>query len=100
MFFRSLISLSQTKVKELEMRIQFAEINLSQEKLTNNEVYNAISHLAVIEELYINLMYYENLRVPPNSMRLNVDMYAYARDMLNEAKSLLKRSIYGDNESC
>lgn len=89
MKFRGLISTSDVyeKRKLIAMRIQFAELCIDGD-ITNEDVYNTLSHLAQIEELNINLHRYENLRVYPNSKRLNSDMYLYARDKLKEAKNL------------
>ena len=87
MKFRSLISTTDDTRRLIAMRIQFAELCLDGD-INNNDVYNTLSHLAQIKELGINLNRYENLRVYPNSERLNSDLYLYAKEKLKEAKNL------------
>ena len=87
MKFRGLISTSERPDMGTSQRIQFAEINLAQEPLNNELVYNALSHLAEIPELNINLLRYENMRIYPNSARLNVDVLKYTEEKLKEAKA-------------
>ena len=87
MKFKGVIDIIDHNRKLISMRIQYAELILAND-LNNNDIYNALSHLAQIPELYINLNRYENLRVYPNSVRLNTDMYLYAKRKLQEAKEL------------
>lgn len=90
MQFHGLIDIGE-KYKEIKMRnmrIQFADLCLNTEPINNESVYNTLSHLAQIKELCINLGRYENLRVYPNSERLNSDTYVYAKQKLKEAKCL------------
>lgn len=87
MKFRGLISVIDKPLVGLSQRIQFAEINMAQEPLTNEYVYNALSHLAKIPELNINILRYENMRIYPNSARLNIDIVKYAEEKLKEAKA-------------
>lgn len=85
------------KLSILEMRIQFAKVCLYEtDPVRNEEVYNALSHLALISELKINLCEHESLRVPPENSRLNVDKYLLARNKLAEAM-VLRDTILEEN---
>lgn len=90
MRFHGLVYINEDKdaLKERKMRVQFAEQCMLVEPLTNENIYNTLSHLALISQLGINLHRYENLRVYPNSQRLNSDTYLYAKQKLEEARSL------------
>lgn len=91
MFLRGLLSSSDSsnEVKNIEMRISFAEINYAHEPLNNELLYNALSHLACIPQLQIMLGRYENLRIYPNSEKLNIDICDYVESKIKEAKELV-----------
>lgn len=79
----------EEKLRTIEMRMLFARLCLDQPtRLTSEYVYNALSHLALIRELDIDLRMYEQLRMPPDKDRLDTDAYVYANCKLAEARSL------------
>lgn len=82
------------KIRNINMRAQFADICLNHcEKLTSEVVYNALSHLALIPELNIDIVRYDRLRDPEECNRLNVDVYAVAKEKLKEASTLSKQLL-------
>lgn len=91
MFLRGIIGVNSDieQLRSYERSIQFATINLAMEPLNNELVYNALSHLALIPPLDIHLPRYENLRVHPNSERLNVDVCDYAEIKLKQAEEIV-----------
>lgn len=82
------------KIRNINMRVQFADICLNHcEKLTSEVVYNALSHLALVPELKLDIVRYDRLRDPEECNRLNVDAYAVAKAKLVEASELSKRLL-------
>ena len=82
------------KIKTIEMRVQFAELCLDvPQKLTSEFVYNALTHLAQIDELGINIYAYDRLQEPAEKDLLNTDAYVFARNKIADAKELLRELV-------
>ena len=76
-------------INDITMRLQYAEINLQQEPLLNAYLYNALSHLSMIEELKLELLRYDKYRLAPLCHELDEDLVVFTKSKMNEAFQVL-----------
>lgn len=78
--------------EKLEMRMQFAQLCLDG-KPDNEAIYNALSHLALIPGLNIDLACYDDLKLPPTSHKFDTEAYDYARKQLFAASDIYMEEL-------
>lgn len=85
------------KLSEYQLRYALADACLAhfdQEEAGGRDIYSALSHLAVVPELQINMAHYDNLLFVDNGL-LNPNVYYMAVSKLHELKALILS--LGDN---
>lgn len=104
MNFRALLNetFEQKMLRDMKLRVKLCQSCLAYMRAgdkSNEGLYDALSYLAPIEKLNINLNEYDHYAVGQVAKEFDVDFYLYVRSKLDEATKLVDEFIVAMRES-